>query len=386
MRDSTTLTGVSKRSTRAAIAVLLALALPVCRKVREEPSPTPAPTPSFPPSCGPYPHRITTLKAQGGRVDWSRSNGLIAYDRLGEDGIYFDVYTMALDGSRDTCLTCGKIGLVPQRNNGNPAWHPSGNYIVFQSEVINSRVTPFQSNPGRGINNVLWVTDPSGQGFTQLTEISATDSASGVLHPHFSADGTRLSWSEMYEGAAPEPGTFFGHWRLVVADFVVEGGRPSLRNIRKYEPAQPGFYENHGFSPDGRRLLFSSNVAQTGLLSQLNNDIFSMDLGTLAITRLTTANYNEHAEHFPDGRKILWITNADVPNRGTDLWIMNPDGSGKERLTFLNQPGCSEYSGGRSVAADHSINPAGNQIVVYVQDEIFGDLGSIMLVELDRSF
>jgi Tol biopolymer transport system component len=318
-------------------------------------------------------------------VDWSRSNGLIAYDRTGTNGVYFDVWLMASDGTGDRCLTCGKAG-VPQKNNGNPAWHPSGNYIVFQSEVADSRVTPFQSNPGRGINNVLWVTDPAGQSFTQLTELSTSDPVSGVLHPHFSADGGRLSWSEIYEGAAPVPGTFFGHWRLVVADFVVAGGQPSLRNFRKYEPAQPGFYENHGFSPDGSRLLFSSNAAQTGGLAQVNNDVFTMDLGTLAVTRLTTENYNEHAEYFPDGRKILWMSNADVPNRGTDLWIMNTDGSGKERLTYLNQAGCAEYTGGRSVPADHSINAAGNQIVVYVQDQIFGDVGPIMLVELDRSF
>src|SRR4029453_13023306 len=67
-------------------------------------------------SCGAYAHRLTTVKPRGGRVDWSRANGLVAYDRLGDDG-FFDVYTMAIDGSRDTCLTCGKAGL-PQRQNG----------------------------------------------------------------------------------------------------------------------------------------------------------------------------------------------------------------------------------------------------------------------------
>jgi Tol biopolymer transport system component len=375
------------KSSRTSLAILLALALLVCRRLEgPSPGPTPTPTPSFPAGCGAYPHRITTVKAQGGRVDWSRANGLVAYDRLGDDGVYFDVFTMAADGSGDTCLTCGKAGRVPQKNNGNPAWHPSGNYIVFQSEVSDSRATPFQSNPGRGINNVLWVTDPAGQNFTQLTELSSTDPVSGVLHPHFSADGGRLSWSEIYEGPSPVAGTFFGHWRLVVADFVVESGRPGVRNIRKFEPAQPAFYENHGFSPDGTKLLFSSNAAQTGALAQVNNDIFTMELASLAVTRLTTQNYNEHAEYFPDGRKVLWMSNDDIPNRGTDLWIMNPDGSGKERLTYLNQAGCSDYTGSRAVPADHSINAAGNQIVLYVQDQIFGDVGPILLVELDRSF
>jgi Tol biopolymer transport system component len=368
--------GPSLRRSSTAAALLLALALPGCR-----PADDPSPSPSIAPGCGPYPHRVTTLKSSGGRVDWSRSNNLIAYDRAGANGD-FQVYTMAADGTRDACLTCGKPGL-PQKNNGNPAWHPSGNYIVFQSEVADSTATRFAANPGRGVDNVLWVTDASGGSFTQLTELSS-DPATGVLHPHFSTDGTRLVWSELYEGIPLPTGTFVGRWRLVVADFVIAAGRPSLRNVRRYEPGRGGFFETHGFSPDGSRVLFTSNLEQTGLESL--GDIFLMDLGSLVVTRLTDENYNEHAHFFPSGRKIVWMTSAGNANRGTDLWIMNPDGSGKERLTFLNQGGCAEYAGGRALAADNSPNGAGDKIVVYVQDELLTDRGSIMLVELDRSF
>jgi Tol biopolymer transport system component len=334
--------------------------------------------------CGSHPHRVSTLKAEGGRVDWSHAHGRIAYDRAGADG-FFDVYVMGLDGSGDTCLTCGRAGL-PQRHNGNPAWHPSGNFIVFQSEVASSR-NAFAGNPGRGVNNVLWVTDASGTAFHRITELSATDETSGVLHPHFSRDGARLSWSEIYEPAGLlQPGNLFGHWRLVVADFAVGGdGRPRLSNVRRFE-REPAFYENHGFSPGGTQLLFSSNLAQSGLFEAANNDIFLVDLASLALTRLTSADYNEHAHFFPSGRRILWMTNAGNASRGTDLWIMSPDGTGKERLTFMNQSGCPEYAGSRAVAADSAINGAGDKILVYVQDELFGDVGSIKLVELDRAF
>jgi Tol biopolymer transport system component len=354
-------------------------ALPGCGRLRNGNGP------DDDPGCGVYTHRVSMLKERGGRVDWSRASGLIAYDRLGEDG-FFDVYTMALDGSRDTCLTCGKPGL-PQRQNGNPAWHPSGNYIVFQSEVAASRASTFATHPGRGVNNVLWVTDPGGREFHQVTELSSSVPVLGVIHPHFSDDGGRLSWSEMYEEAdVLEPGRFFGHWRLVVADFVVASGRPSVRNLRRFEPGVPGFYENHGFSPDGSRLIFSSNLGQSGLVGAINNDIFVLDLNTLNLSRLTDQGFNEHAHFVPSGRKIVWATNRDIPNRGTDLWIMNPDGGGKERLTFLNQQGCPEYAGNRAVPADSTTNSAGDKIVVYVQDEVLGEQGSIMLVELDRGF
>jgi Tol biopolymer transport system component len=359
-------------------ALLLAAALPACGRLRNDDNGT-SPDDQH---CGPYAHRVSTLKAQGGRVDWSQANGRIAYDRAGSDG-FFDVWVMNADGSGDTCLTCDRAEL-PQRNNGNPAWHPSGNLIVFQSEVASSR-NAFGGNPGRGVNNVLWVTDPAGRTFYQLTQLSATDDASGVIHPHFSHDGGRLSWSEMYEAAGVlQPGMLFGHWRLVIADFVVGGdGRPSVRNLRRFEQ-QPGFYENHGFSPDGSQLMFTSNLADPGL--GLNTDIFLASVGSLALTRLTGGGYNEHAQFFPSGRKIEWMSNADVASRGTDLWLMNPDGSSKERLTFMNQSGCPEDTGSRAVAADSSVNAAGDKIVVYVQDELFGDVGSIKLVELDRAF
>lgn len=363
--------------TSCALLLVLAASLPACNRNQDDPT-----EPSDGASCGPYGHRVSTMKPQGGRVDWS-PGGRITYDRAGGDG-FFDIWVMNADGSGDTCLTCDRAGL-PQRHNGNPAWHPSGNFIVFQSEVAASR-NAFAGNPGRGVNNVLWVTDPTGRSFWQITELSTADEASGVLHPHFSRDGGRLSWSEMYEPAGVfQPGMFAGHWRLVVADFVVGGdGRPSVRNLRRYRQ-QEGFYENHGFSPDGSQLLFCSNIGRTGADS-ISNDIYQVNLSSLALTRLTTDGYNEHAHYVPSGRKIVWMSNAQNPNRGTDLWVMNPDGSGKERLTFMNEPGCPEYAGSRAVAADNTMNGAGDQILVYVQDELFGDVGPIRRVELDRPF
>jgi Tol biopolymer transport system component len=180
-----------------------------------------------------------------------------------------------------------------------------------------------------------------------------------------------------------QSGTISGHWRLVWADFVVgPDGRPRVQNVQKVELRDPAFYETHGFSPDGSRLVFSSNLAQPGYMP-INNDIFLLDLGSFALTRLTDQRYNEHAHFFPDGQKIVWMTNKDIPSRGTDLWIMNEDGSGKERLTFLNKWGCPEFVGVRVIAADNSINAAGDKLLVFTHDQS-SDYGSIMLVELDR--
>ena len=345
---------------------------------------------AFAQSCGTYPTTITTLKERGGRVDWSRAHGLIAYDDDQNADGYFDVRVMSRDGSVDYCLTCWDPAQAPaglKKNKGQPAWHPAGYYLVFQAEFDESTAGPKASNPGRGVNNVLWLTDRNGTQFHQLTLPSVTTPATGVLHPHFSENGAMLSWSEMYEPAAlGQTGKAAGYWRLVTAKFVADNGVPRLAELTRHRPMAEGLYENHGFSPDGKLLIFSSNAARSGYLDRLNNDIFTLDLASGALTRLTDSRYNEHASYFPSGRKILWMTNQDNANRGTDLWVMNPDGSQKERLTFLNRSGCPEATPNRAVAADSSINAAGDALVVYVQDEILGDAGSILLVELPWAF
>lgn len=345
---------------------------------------------SFAQSCGIYQRTITTIKEPGWRVDWSRSHGLIAYDTAQIRNGYFDVRVMSLDGSADYCLTCWAPEQAPpglKKNKGQPAWHPSGNYIVFQAETDDSTVSPNASSPGRGVNNVLWLTDRNGTEFHQLTLPSTSTPATGVLHPHFSEDGEMLSWTEMYEPWAPgQAGKGAGFWRLMTAKFVTENGPPRLEDIEPHLPMAEGFYENHGFSPDGRLLIFSSNAARTGLLDRINNDIFTLDLLSGAVTRLTDANYNEHASYFPGGRKILWMSNKGNLNRGTDLWIMDPDGLQKERLTFFNRGNCPERAPDRVLTSDSSINATGDKIVVYVQDELLGYAGKIVLIELAFPF
>ena len=334
--------------------------------------------------CGAYATKISTLKERGGRVDWSRAHGLIAYDFAAKAKGYFDIHVMSVDRALDYCVTCTPQARAAglKKHNGNPAWHPSGEYLVFQGEIADSKVSAKWSNPGRGVNNVLWLAHRMGTEFHRLTEFSEKE-ARGVLHPHFSEDGTMLSWSEMYEAAAlRKTGKTFGYWRLKTARFVTGDGAPRLAEVRTHLPMVEGFYENHGFSPDGSRLLFSSNAGRTGFGDRLNNDIFTLDLRSGAVVRLTDTRYNEHAHFFPGGRKVLWMSNREIPSRGTDLWIMNPDGSDKQRLTFFNQEGCAESAGRRAVPADSSINATGDKLVLYVQDEILGDVGSIRLVEL----
>ena len=324
--------------------------------------------------------RVTVIKPAGGRLDWVGNK--IAYDMQAPGGA-FEVYVMRPDGSDSKCLTCGNPDL-PHRNNGQPAWDPTGRYIVLQAEKPSHRrlFVEHVATPGGGVLNDLWVLDTETNRATKIRDVQDAP-GQGTLHPHFSSDGTMLSWSEMKEKAGLAPQRQLGYWQLMVADFRVVGGRPTLSNVHGYEPGGPGFYENHGFSPDGSRLIFTSNFEGRG---RLDYDIYTVELRTRKLTRLTNQGYNEHANYSPDGRYIAWMSNVGIASRGTDYWIMNSDGSNKRRATFFNEKGHPEYQGKATTVADLSWRPDGTAFAAYVGGKVIMESASdptrTVLVEL----
>ncbi|MFQ6091468.1 MAG: dockerin type I domain-containing protein [bacterium] len=328
---------------------------------------------------------IWTVTENGGRVDWSHSgNNLIAFDRVGADGFY-DVYIMTPEGEEVVCLT-DRPGFVPQKHNGQPVWHLSGHYIVFQAEkdenfdpddrhFVSSEV----STPGRGWNCDLWCVDLQDTSFTRLTNLptrktySDTTPTSGVLHPHFSHDGTKLLWSELLNGEADLGGRGdWGQWRLNLSKFVVDSSGPRLDSTEHFEPGEATFYESHGFSPDDSLIIFSGNL-EPGQ-HQIYMDIYSMNIYTHELKRLTFTTedvWDEHAHYSLDGREIVWMCSEGysfIPDQwratlSTDYWLMNADGSDKNRLTYFNELGHPEHTGERVIMADCSWSPDGGRLV-----------------------
>ncbi len=337
--------------------------------------------------------RVTTVRERGGRVDWSAANGKIACDSPDDKG-YFQVHVMDPDGSHDQCLTCNRSGL-PGKHNGNPAWDPTGRYIVFQSEKdqvakgIDSKATP-----GAGTLNDLWIITADGSRFWKIRDLPlrVTRDAPGTLHPHFSHDGKRLLWSERV-GAG---GAGFGVWALHIGD-VHWGDRVTMDNVQTLTPGQwPCFYESHGWSKDDSRILFSGNLVArqpgTGL------DIYEMTLAGNKLTRLTDSltDWDEHAQYSPDGRYIVWMSNTGLPLKlkpfqlRTEYWVMNADGSNKAQLTHFNTPGSPEYRGKPFITAgDSSFSPDGMRLLALLIDadpaSSEHDRGSNVMIELEAA-
>ncbi len=327
-----------------------------------------------------YVEGVHVLRTEGGRVSWSKDGSLIAYDTRESSG-YYQIHIMSPDGTGDRCLTCDGPGL-PQRNNGQPEWDPSGAYVVFQAEQASHPGNSGDATPGFGRYSDLWIASRDGRHFYPLTQGPRTQDQ-GVLHPHFSSDGTQLSWSEMYTAphalAARGAG---GYWRLEVADFAIgPDGRPALSHPRAYEPAGQALYENHGFSRDGKVLFFSSNLAATKLFEFDAEEIYALELSTGGIAKLTGEGYNEHAIVSPNGKKLVWMSSRGNRNRGTDFWLMNLDGTDKVRLTNFNDPDNPISHGERLICADSDWSPDARRLVAYVQTSLFHQRGMVIMID-----
>ena len=352
------------------IVLLLLLVLNRVRKNRYRNTPTPptsqetTTTPPITPSDSSLVKRISVLVDRvGGRVDWSHKNDLITFSKKGLDG-YADIYTMNEDESNQVCLTCGKSE-IPQLSNDQPEWHPSGEYIVFESQDPNLGALPKAfTEGGAGLNNNLWIVTRDGNKFYQLTHIKTGEAS---LHPHFSHDGKKLFWA-----ARVVPGLGKGYWALKIADFVVASSGPKLTNEKEYRPIKDfGFYESHSFSLDDKTIYFSASKSATSF----DLDIYKMALDSGIVTNLTNTpgEWDEHSILSPSGKKLVWISSQGydfkpAANWGatlkTDLWVMGTDGSNKQKVTHFNEPGFSEYNGSRVILADSAWNTDGTKLVV----------------------
>jgi Tol biopolymer transport system component len=289
------------------------------------------------PGCGP-PINYEVFRRDAFGADWSKANGLLAYNAKGSDGVYH-IYTVGPDGRKAVQLGASSAGF-PQRTAGTPVWSPSGRFIAFVAEKPAHPGNSVSATPGWGSYSDLWVANADGSHAWQLTDVP-TDKDHGTIIPEFSPDGRLLEWTERTKVAkALKPDRFAGFWAIKVATFdVTHDAAPSLSNIRTVSPTDDAFNETGGFSADSSSLVFTSDFETHNFWS---NQIYRYDFNSGAITRLTGGDsYNEHPRYTPDGQ-VLWMTNAENPSHGTDWWAMNSDGSDPQRLSDFNSNGSNQ--------------------------------------------
>jgi hypothetical protein len=345
------------------------------------------------------------IHPNGSRPKWSPTGDRFVFEVRHGDGFY-DLYVSDRQGRIQSSLTRGRP--INQKHNGNAIYRPigSGTYIAFLSEEPThypdwtSYGPEPASGPGVGVYNNLWVTD--GQGFWKLTNIpikqSATDEtpAMATVNPRFSWFDSTLVWTERY---APGGNNDWGKWRLKAGNFVVGQNGPELRNQRVIFTPSVGTYVT------AMEFMMPNVLLVAGNLDGQHE--YDMDQYLLHIPSGTRRNLTSSPDAWEEGAcvapsgKIVYMTNRDSHypldrNRDwvgqpveRDYWLMDADGSNKERLTYLNDPSAPEYKGWRAVTIVCDVSPDGKTVAATIGRD-FGDettadiLWQVWLIELSQ--
>ena len=223
-------------------------------------------------------------------------------------------------------------------------WHPNGEYLfcyVEKNEYVKEKIHKRKSvdaTPGYGAYCDLWLIRKDGSKAWKLLDLPNSYN-SGIIHSAISPDGTKFAWSE--RTVAPKFGNMnlvAGGYVLKIADIVL-GETPHLENIKTFKPGNTdACNELDGISPDNKLISFYSTFESKNILA---TPIYTLNVETGEIKKLTTESFAQAATFTPDGKYLVYMTGNEAERfpmeiQGADWWIMNVDGSNKRRLTYMN--------------------------------------------------
>jgi len=326
---------------------------------------------------------ITPLRpGGGGRLDWC-ANDRIVYDTVAVGGVW-SVHTMDPDGSNDTCLTCGSVpGLPANTIVGQPAWHPSCEWIVLQvksTTLSDGAILPRYFGPGWGVHSDLYLLKADASIAYPLVTLATARTAS--LHPQFSADGNYLYWAVRDPLAVAsdltELTSAWRGWYISIAQIDVDATTPALGarvDFYRTSPASArGFYETHALRGPTMwmsRTLDGARVVDEG---------FSADVSTPSVMTNWTQSpgtWEEHTMPSPTGALVTYNSSqpsswhnppdADFDELPLELWAMVVATGERVQLTHFNDELTpTEVAGGvRATTADYAWAPDGRQIGLY---------------------
>jgi hypothetical protein len=190
----------------------------------------------------------------GQAPSWTPSGDVlsIAFDSAG----IYQIYRSHLNGGGQVCLTCATVA----GPNGVPQQRSENDWILFESY---GQQPIHVGNPGLGGYGAdLYVMHPDGTHVYRLT--TNTDPADGAqfgeltgtpydnFHAYWSPNGKQIVWTHTEADSLSVGGE---KWELMLGDFTVRNGVPSLTDVRVVGPPY-GAYETQPWSPDGKGFLF----------------------------------------------------------------------------------------------------------------------------------
>jgi dipeptidyl aminopeptidase/acylaminoacyl peptidase len=231
---------------------------------------------------GGWPTQLTISDQRQTQPAWSPNGKWIAYISDHDGDEMWDIFLVSPKTGQVTNLTHTR-----EIAEDNPAWSPDGRYLAYSVRPKPSSVVEIDV-----YDTVLRET-------RHLTTGTPTDQLND--HPIWSRDGNWIAYTQ--EQAKGTDSNIF------VAE--VETGKSTL--VTPHDGEQ--IYNVDDFSPDGKKLLITSNAANgydnVGLL-----DIASKKIRWLTQDKWRTSGGN----YSPDGKHVTWRANVDG---NTDVYLHN---------------------------------------------------------------
>lgn len=284
---------------------------------------------------------ITLWKDSAIGAIYNKTTASVAYGKKDKKG-YYKIFISDTLGKNEHELTYP--GWKADRHQWAEEWHPSGKYLFCYVEKANYEKekghtrAPVDATPGYGAYTDLWLVNRDGSQAWQLTNLP-NNYNSGIIHSAISPDGSLFAWSERIK--APRflnMNEAAGSYVFRVADFIVDSV-PHFANIRTFQPGGVlAANELEGISKDNTTLSFYSTFESKNLFA---TPIYTLNMMTGEIHKLTTESFSQAPTFTPDGTHIVYMTGKDAHRfplevQGSDWWIMNTDGTNKQRLTRMN--------------------------------------------------
>ncbi len=274
-----------------------------------------------------------TFKGDNGEAYFSSDGQRLIY-QSNRDGFACDkIWTMNVDGS-------DKRMVSPDQGAHTCAFfYPGGQQIVFASTSHIAGACPPKPQFPPSIRYAwplypydIYKANADGSGLRKLTDNPKYDA-----EPVISADGTKIVFGAQREG-----------------DFDIYIMHADGSNERRLTD-RVGYDGGPWFSPDGKKIVWRAWYPQTqqeqaqwrdnmqnDYIVSVPLDIWTMDVDGAKKRRLTNNGATNWAPSWhPDGRRIIFSSNmddwhADIKQFGHnfELYLISMDGSGLERITF----------------------------------------------------
>jgi len=212
----------------------------------------------------------------------------------------FDIYTANADGSALRRIT--NYGTYTAEGTLSP----DGTTIVFTSLKDGDLDIYTMSVDGSGVRRLTTTPGYDGGAF-------------------FSPDGTKI----VYRANHPVDSTELMQYRGLLAQRIIRPNRMEIWTMNADGSDQRQITSLGGanfapsFTPDGRRIIFSSNYRNPRGPAAQNFDLFLINSDGSGLEQVTTApEFDGFPMFSPDGKKLVWASNRNAQTRGeTNIFL-----------------------------------------------------------------